>query len=444
MGTNIPEMKQRFTEIDSLVSSMGPGAAFPTLTPSKHKVKHQRTTSSDTLFPFYRYELRKKRMPEFWLDFMSRQDLGATFITEDSRMKSNYSDFALQGTYFGQNWSYSINGPLWLTGFANPLDLMSSDAVNADNVTLFALGGHAIKMTRPGKPTADIATMLGELKKDGIPSIIGSLWARSKSFKELARESGNEYLNAQFGWAPLIRDLESVCSVVTSTRKLLEAHEKQLNKLLQRTYHYDTVVQVNEGMSKSRANYEITPSQQGGLFSYMRTGTSLNSQVPIEIERSVTKSHFSGAYRFFYPDVAESLKDLAEFESQANSLLGTRLDPEVLWNLAPWTWLIDWFISFGDVVGNISAIVADGLVIQYAYIMQETRVHREVTLPKGIQYRNSSNNSVWTGKPYLWESDYVRKRRAKASPFGFGLTSEMFTPQQWAILAALGISHGLK
>jgi hypothetical protein len=157
----------------------------------------------------------------------------------------------------------------------------------------------------------------------------------------------------------------------------------------------------------------------------------------------MTKSHFSGGFRFYYPDISTALDDLAEFEHKANLLLGTRLDPEVLWNLQPWTWLVDWFVNFGDVLGNLSAIISDGLVMQYGYIMQENVISKEVTLPRGLWVRNSISASVFTQKPVTVTLDYHSKVRVKASPFGFGLTPEMFSPQQWAILAALGISRGL-
>jgi len=34
------------------------------------------------------------------------------------------------------------------------------------------------------------------------------------------------------------------------------------------------------------------------------------------------------------------------------------------------------------------------------------------------------------------------KKRVKATPYGFGLDTDAFTPRQWAILGSLGISRG--
>jgi len=440
------EMKERFSSVTSTGIVDGVSTAPPVPYSFNLNVEHQRTWSDENpIWHLVRREKIEHRFPGFWLDFMSRQDLGAPFTTEKARMGSNWSVETRSGTDgFSRPWRWDLNkGPLVLAGFEHPLNMASSEELQDDNAILFALGGSAIQRVRPGKPQADLAVMLGELKKDGIPSIVGSLFARSKNIREVFRNSGSEYLNAQFGWLPLIRDVQDLCLVVTDTRRVLEAHEKQLNKLLKRTYRFDTYRETTEGLSASLSSYEMHPTQLGSVFSYCRFGTLDGSQVPSDIRTKVTNSHFSGGFRFYYPEIAPALEKLKEFEANANTLLGTRLDPEVLWNLAPWSWLVDWFLNFGDVLGNISAIMADGLVIQYAYIMQETTITQEITLPRGLKTRHNAGFK-WDNKPYVFKRDYTRKRRAKASPFGFGLTPEAFTPHQWAILAALGISRGLK
>lgn len=438
------ETKERFQNVHTSGTAANAGG---TASPWSLDLKlaHQRTQSESHLFPFVEREKRTRRMPDYWLDFMSRQDLGGPFITEKATTVSHLArGRARRGLYFNLPWSWSIDsGPLVLAGSEHPLNLANSTEMAALESTLFALGGTAISRTRPGKPQADLALMIGELKKDGLPSVIGSLFSRSKSLRDVFRESGNEYLNLQFGWIPLIKDLTAACQAVSNTRKVLQDHEHMLNKLLRRTYRFDTYRSFTEGLTQSNSAYEIHPTQQGATFSYCRFGTTTGNQVPIEQSRTVTNSHFSAGYRFYYPDIDTALNALTEFEHQANILMGTRLDPEVLWNLAPWTWLIDWFVNFGDVLGNISAIISDGLVMQYAYIMQETTTVREITLPRGLFTRQTSG-MIADNAPFYQRQEYHRKVRVRASPFGFGLTPEMFTSQQWAILAALGISRGLK
>jgi hypothetical protein len=402
----------------------------------------QRTYSGNhPLFFFVQKEKERHRMPQYWLDFMSTRDLGGPFRTEKGSIYSNRHSFSGTGFYNPGAWNWFHNGPLLLNGFKTPLSLASPSEIQAQNATLFALGGTAIARCRPGKPGIDLAVTLGELRKDGIPTLIGSLFSRSRNFKDMFRNSGSEYLNVQFGWAPLVRDLEKLCRVVTSSRELLQAHEKQLNKLLRRTYRFETIRDTVSGLSKTLSNYELATEQKASAR--VGTGAQLSRQVPQEITSTVTNSHFNGGFRFYYPDISTALDHLVEIENEANLLLGTRLDPEVLWNLQPWTWLADWFINFGDVLGNISALTADGLVMQYGYIMMEKTVSKEITLPRGLYMSNFPGASYFDEKPLVIKAELATKVRAQASPFGFGLTPEAFTPQQWAILVALGMSQGL-
>jgi hypothetical protein len=134
------------------------------------------------------------------------------------------------------------------------------------------------------------------------------------------------------------------------------------------------------------------------------------------------------------------------FEQEANYLLGTRLTPEVVWNLAPWSWAADWFGNTGDILRNISYLGADGLVMQYGYIMHHEQAQSHMW----------ANTSGWTGfnglgqitNPYLsslWRTDKSdMKIRRSATPYGFGVDTSSLSTKQWAILAALGISKGPK
>ena len=119
--------------------------------------------------------------------------------------------------------------------------------------------------------------------------------------------------------------------------------------------------------------------------------------------------------------------------TRASVLLGIELTPEVLWNLTPWSWAADWFANMGDVLSNVSDFANDGLVMHYGYMMETSHVTHTYDL------HGHGLNGVESPLTLTFEN--IQKQRIKASPFGFGLTWESFTPRQLAILAALGISR---
>jgi len=334
-------------------------------------------------------------------------------------------------------------GPVFLAGFS-PLGLSTEQDWSNNFQIMFGLGGTAIARCRPNKPMMSLPVTVGELKKDGIPTIIGSLMRRSQSVKDVFRNGGSEYLNVQFGWLPLLKDIQALCETAAQSRKLLEQYEKDVGKLVRRRYHFDPTVSSTSGLSfpGNPSSYALQPGTPLGSLNgvCVRIGDGTLSRVQ-ENTQVTTKSWFSGGFRYYFPDVASGLEYFAEIERNANTLLGTRLDPEVLWNLAPWTWLADWFVNAGDVVSNLSAIIADDVVMQYGYIMRTVTLDKVVSLP-GLQVQT---NSGWrtAGDPFDVRLTRVQKARAKASPFGFGLNPSDFTADQWAILGALGMSRGV-
>lgn len=154
---------------------------------------------------------------------------------------------------------------------------------------------------------------------------------------------------------------------------------------------------------------------------------------------SYTKTWFSGAYSYVMPDPPSSnfLDKLDTWDAEANKLFGTRLTPDTVWNLAPWSWAADWFANTGDMMTNMSAFSHDGLVLRYGYIMQE---HNEKTTTSWQGYINQPSGSPrFTQTSESFGS--VSKTRLGALPYGFGTTMGDYSPRQVAIAAALGISR---
>jgi hypothetical protein len=407
----------------------------------------QRTKSTDGLWPTVRKFLDGRydnpsiagnTAMDAWGHFVTHFDWGHYFCTERSSVHSNMHYLKASGRYSTLDYGLEQRGAILFAGWSTPNSLYTENENSQRAQADFSLGGTAISRARPGKPLIDLANTIGELRTEGLPKMFGSMISRASTVRELFRRGGDEYLNAQFGWAPLMRDVTSLAQLAGQSRHILERYESDIDKLIRRRYHFDDIINTSEF---TPIGHEVgTLGLSLPLFS-LRHGTS--GVVPVGIERTVTKSYFSGGFRFYYPDFPSAFEHLTEIEKQANALLGTRLDPEVLWNLQPWTWMVDWFVNIGDILGNISAFTADNLVMQYGYIMSETEWMQEVTYPAIFRRVNTSTWQRVSGP--LSNIKYKRRKmRSKASPFGFGLNPDSFTESQWAILGALGMSHGLK
>lgn len=290
---------------------------------------------------------------------------------------------------------------------------------------LMSSGTRAIARSLPMQSQADLAVSLAELLREGLPKIISLSLVKGDT---LTRGIGSEYLNYQFGIAPIVSDIQSIVNTVKESLRILHEFHNRYGKHYRRRFEFpnsrtDSLTRI--------VNNSATPIAPAGYFN----GSTTN---PVNMTRSVrTKTWFSGAFIFAPIGLPDHLDQLIKWEEDANRLYGLRFDLEALWNLTPWTWLIDWFLNLGDVVKNISSIGRDGLLLEYGYIMQSTTVQAQFEFTGNIRTLEHKYPMV----EYL---SVERKMRRKATPYGFGLNPSDFTDGQWAILGALGMTKAPK
>jgi hypothetical protein len=296
-----------------------------------------------------------------------------------------------------------------------------SDAFEMPEVsTPFQLDGFgttAISRMIPTNPVAGLASFLGELR-EGLPKFGVDSW---KHRTGRARSAGGDYLNVVFGWKPLVSDIKSFASTARNADRITKKYEAESGKLIHRRYDFPLISEVtyseHDGKYPSPLwDYDLFRPDHVGVLQHFR--------------RTTIKRWCSAAFTYHLPPVGSTARDLAI----ANKLYGIRLTPDVAWQLTPWSWAADWVTNFGDIESNVSAFMSDGLVMPYAYIMEESKVENEFQLSQ-VGYKSYPGMHTFTQK----FTTTVKSRR-KATPFGFGLKYDDFTSRQLAIIVALGLS----
>lgn len=325
--------------------------------------------------------------------------------------------------YYGNGylfpWSNQVNksSSVWQT---------ASSGITTEHQLLWAAGGTAISRTAPTRPSFSLATALGELLSDGLPAVVGNSLRKADTFRKKAKAAGDEYLNVEFGWRPFLSDIQKLCHTVQESKRLLDKYEKESGRIIGRNYSFPDVRETKVEVLGT-AN-SPTPGYPSPIFStYQGTLTKTT-----EITR---KTWFQGSYSYAFPPVEDSRGVIMDAAEKANHLLGLKITPEVLWNLAPWSWLADWFVNVGSLATNVTALGQDELMIHRAYCMR--------TLSTKCTYELSGISTFSQGAlgPLVQTFETTTKLRVKASPYGFGLTFEDFSPKQMAILAALGLTR---
>jgi len=320
------------------------------------------------------------------------------------------------GTYAGCFWGLSV----WpeLEAAQNGIDLMAAAARFK--------APHAIQASNPSKPESDLLVAVVDTVKDGLPHIVGSTLWRDKALT--AKHAGSEYLNVEFGWKPLIKDIKDFARVVLHSSQYVEQYERGSGKRQRKGYKFP---------SEDETTYS-------GETPFVPT-TPINTSVWVpavmkDTVRTETKVWFEGAFRYY---LAPS--GISRYVQLASKLYGVSLTPDKLWELAPWTWALDWFGNIGDVIANISLLGPDATAMEWGYMMSSRvkTTHRTqpttgVTLWAPIEgHPDASGKTV----DFRVVETVSSKLRIQASPYSFAVAPAALTVKQSAILVALGLSH---
>lgn len=367
-------------------------------------------------------------------DADSKLDVGGDFFTQ-KRYLDGFPTIIDTAT----DWQYVtagiyrqtlIQGPAWV--IYAPLHQFPPGLHSTDD-QLDELGATAVARCRPTNSAANVGVAIGELIREGVPKLAVETWKRRATRpKGIPKGASEEYLAYQFGLAPLGQEIGTFAAQVLQADRLLAQYERDAGKVVRRRYEFPPI--ESEEVIDQDAGYPayIGSPETGSLNPALST-SELNS---VRILRTVSKRRwFSGAFTYFLPSWYDARNEMSRKALLAKEILGLDLDAEVLWNLTPWSWAIDWFTNAGDVISNANSVLEDGLIMRYGYMMEHTIVRDTYTRthPRAFRYGLGMSSNV----TFVTET----KLRRRANPFGFGLTWEGLDSFQLSILAALGISR---
>lgn len=329
-----------------------------------------------------------------------------------------------------------------------PNDVINAVSPNAEK-RLSVLGTMAIERCKPTRTANQLFVSLTELKRDGVPSVVGiqarDMWRDfSKrnpglrddpkrfvlAFHKFLQGSGSEFLNLVFGWAPLAGDTQRLLESYSKLPQIWAQYERDAGRRVRRRYQFPTERSTTVTKSTTAPGDPIVSSYcYGGPFSRSLSET---------IERDVW---FDGAFRYYLPDRKSNsaLDELYRFAAYANKVYGISPTPDALWNVIPWTWAADWVTNLGSVVSNLSDSLVNGLVLEYGYVCERIRRCRAYEADFG--WRETLNGPTRPVHLQLFQNVQILNR-VQATPYGFGVTWDGFSPSQLAILASLGITRG--
>lgn len=291
---------------------------------------------------------------------------------------------------------------------------------------ILAKGQRALGGTIPLSPSVNLLTSAGELAKDGFPNP-ADLIRWKKGVWSLLQQGARNYVAFQFAWLPLKREIEAWLHQVQKFDSIVnEAKKTSGNSRIKVGFTFP--VDADSSASVGNINAYIWSS-----------GTSTGNLAAGGAWKSITKRvWFEATYQHLWPAKPETDAAISDYAQKARRGLGIGLTPETVWELAPWSFAVDWVLNVDDALSAVSATLNDGLVMRDGFVMSHWR--REATQAASGPHMSGSGN-IARFTPTKTQRLVERKLRFPAVPyFGFGPTASL-SVKQLSILAALGISR---
>jgi hypothetical protein len=238
--------------------------------------------------------------------------------------------------------------------------------------------------TNPSRPVVDVPVLIAEL--GDVPKLI------RLAGRTIYGKAGSAYLSWQFGWAPLLGDL---------------------NKLLDFGSHVSNRVQeIKRLNSRGGLKRRIGPVNHENVLQSTGWGVSetKNGWVSVYSRRETRRKQWATArWRSTVPNISEAHAQILA----TRSTLGLDLTMSTVWEALPWSWMADWFGNVGDyLMGSRNTVPAQ---LVSCCVMTHTRTemrHVLVNLPSGASYdppwwdvddkvRSPSLPSVTASVPFL-------------------------------------------
>ena len=308
--------------------------------------------------------------------------------------------------------------------------------------TMLAMGTKGWAQYKPTRSQGGLDQALGEAHQ--IPSVT-KIKSLQDAFKRARREHGwhlpfnwrsrtllksvsDNYLNYVFGWVPLINDLTDLAANSLLLEKRLRQLHRDNGKAVRRKGPVGgTTTSTQVSNSHTESGGFCFPAVVEGPF-------DPKTQDLAYTKTTQTSFQFSGRFRYYlqFPTRKLGFLEVGSREDYqlARILFGGEITPQTLYEIMPWSWLIDWVAPLGDLIGNVVNDPIDNLTADYAFITGlQTTTESWVVRGRGKEIQ-----------PYVTSATLEKKvlQRRGASPYGFGLLWSDFSLKQLSILAALG------
>jgi hypothetical protein len=234
------------------------------------------------------------------------------------------------------------------------------------------------------------------------------------TFRTLARTYSDAYLQWSFNIAPVIADIEAVLHVLTASHDRLKRLRAGSGNVL--TKHFQA------SLEDSYKDKTITCS---GLqcASWCVAPPTVDASCSVEYTRRQFNATIQYVYSVNAPD------GLASEIGSFLDVLGVNLNPSIIWNAIPWTFVVDWFANISSWLDQLKVRNIEPVTVILDYCWS-------ISLVRSVK----ASMSVIEGTAFeINESAYFRQ--AVTPDLYHALQVSGLNPKEFSLGLALGLSR---
>jgi hypothetical protein len=178
---------------------------------------------------------------------------------------------------------------------------------------------------------------------------------RGKFTRELTTRLNNAHLGAQFGINPLVGDISSMYNELVMAGTKLAMLKKYAGR--QRKAHFKCLLPLTNGLvggtSWKQALTNTTIAWPSGLSNDWLGSGGVRSAIKLNRFSRFTQPpvyHATMRYSYTLPQAGSALETVYYYMD----LLGIRLDPSIIWNAIPFSFVVDWVVDVGGFLGSFA------------------------------------------------------------------------------------------
>jgi len=198
---------------------------------------------------------------------------------------------------------------------------------------------------------------------------------RKEFTKELISRLNGAALGTTFGTVPFVGDLVKFYDELTTLSGKLARLKAFEGKVI--TRHYTRVIPNSDG---TLPTYDWSPLTIGGTFGWpsnVNNDGNVNSSgrrdpiQPVYLARWSRLPTYHATWRYVY--TLDHMSDLEEQIATHLDTLGVRLDPGIVWDAIPFSFVIDWIVDVSSFLHSFARnnypirVVSGGFIHSYGY-----------------------------------------------------------------------------